>query len=60
MIALGNLKQLLDEGLGLIHNCTNFLLRCDTSRIDKPVPAKSLMASAVFLIVYSLRIDGPA
>ena len=38
----------------------NSLLRCETSRTDRPVPAKLRIASAVFWIVYSLRIEGPA
>ena len=39
---------------------TNSLERCDTSITDKPVPAKFTTASAVFLIVISGKIDGPA
>ena len=38
----------------------NSLLLCEISNIDNPVQAKSLIASAVLLMAYSLKIDGPA
>jgi len=38
----------------------NSLLRCETSITDKPVPAKSIHASATFCFVNSGRIEGPA